>query len=150
MRLFQVLDARRRLCLGALAGNRADVIMPGQSGPATTLDLLTAVDEDGLDLAAWLDDKREGGGVVSVDWTALEGTGRTDGYTLAIPITPPEVWGAGVTYRRSADFREEGLGIYDKIYEAPRPELFFKATASRSVGPHGAIGRRKDSAFFRS
>ena len=60
---------------------------------------------------------------------------------------PPEVWGAGVTYRRSADFREEGLGIYDKIYEAPRPELFFKATASRSAGPHQPIGRRKDSAF---
>ena len=32
--------------------------------------------------------------------------------------TPPEVWGCGVTYRRSADFREEGLGIYDRIYEA--------------------------------
>jgi 2-dehydro-3-deoxy-D-arabinonate dehydratase len=147
MRLFQVLDARRRLCLGALAGNRADVIMPGQSGPATTLDLLTAVDQDGLDLAAWLHEKREGGGVVTVDWGALERTGRAGDYTLAIPITPPEVWGAGVTYRRSADFREEGLGIYDKIYEAPRPELFFKATASRSVGPHAAIGRRKDSAF---
>ena len=53
---------------------------------------------------------------------------------------PPEVWGAGVTYRRSADFREEGLGIYDKIYEAPRPELFFKATASRSAGPHQPVG----------
>lgn len=147
MRLFQALDARRRLCLGVLTGDRADVIMPGQSGPATTLDLLTAVDQDGLDLQAWLHEKREGGGVVSVDWGALERTGRSEGYTLTIPIVPPEVWGAGVTYRRSADFREEGLGIYDKIYEAPRPELFFKATASRSVGPHAAVGRRKDSAF---
>ena len=84
---------------------------------------------------------------MSVDWAALEKTGKAGGFTLAIPIVPPEVWGAGVTYRRSADFREEGLGIYDKIYEAPRPELFFKATASRSAGPHQPVGRRKDFAF---
>ena len=77
---------------------------------------------------------------MSVDWAALEKTGKAGGFTLAIPIVPPEVWGAGVTYRRSADFREEGLGIYDKIYEAPRPELFFKATASRSAGPHQPVG----------
>ena len=147
MRLFQVLDAQGRLCPGALAGDRADVITPGQPGPASTLALLTAVDQDGLDLAAWFDERRRGGGTVTVNWPALERTGKADGYTLTIPIVPPEVWGAGVTYRRSADFREEGLGIYDKIYEAPRPELFFKATASRSVGPHEAIGRRKDSEF---
>jgi 2-dehydro-3-deoxy-D-arabinonate dehydratase len=147
MRLFQVLDAQGRLCPGALVGGNAVVATAGQAGFATTLDLLTAVDRDGLDLAAWFESQRRDGTTVSVDWAALERVGRADGYTLAIPIVPPEVWGAGVTYRRSADFREEGLGIYDKIYEAPRPELFFKATASRSVGPHAAIGRRKDSAF---
>ena len=147
MRLFQVLDAQGRLCPGALAGDRADVATAGQAGFASTLDLLTAADQDGLDLAGWFDEQRTGGVTVSVDWAALEKTGKAGGFTLAIPIVPPEVWGAGVTYRRSADFREEGLGIYDKIYEAPRPELFFKATASRSAGPHQPIGRRKDSAF---
>ena len=136
-----------RLCPGALAGGRADVATAGQAGFASTLDLLTAADQDGLDLAGWFDEQRKGGVTVSVDWAALEKTGKAGGFTLAIPIVPPEVWGAGVTYRRSADFREEGLGIYDKIYEAPRPELFFKATASRSAGPHQPVGRRKDSAF---
>ncbi len=75
-------------------------------------------------------------------------------WQLAIPMTPPEVWGCGVTYRRSADFREEGLGIYDRIYEADRPELFYKASAARSVGParadrpaprFGVHGRRAGS-----
>ena len=146
MRLFQVLDAQGRLCLGVLAGGRADVIPAGQPGPATTLDLLTAIERDGFDAAGWLEERRAGG-AVSVDWPTLERTGKNGSFTLTIPIVPPEVWGAGVTYRRSADFREEGLGIYDKIYEADRPELFFKATASRSVGPHEPIGRRKDSAF---
>ena len=50
-----------------------------------------------------------------------------------------EVWGAGVTYERSRDGRiEESTegGIYDRIYVARRPEVFFKATAQRVVG-HG-------------
>ena len=65
----------------------------------------------------------------------------------AVPFSPPEVWGAGVTYKRSADFREEGSGIYDRVYAEPRPELFFKATASRCAGPGQPIGRRRDSTF---
>jgi 2-dehydro-3-deoxy-D-arabinonate dehydratase len=62
------------------------------------------------------------------------------------------VWGAGITYRRSREYYEahtgEGgrtKGIYDYVYEAKRPELFFKATAARAVGPNGTIGIRKDS-----
>ena len=51
--------------------------------------------------------------------------------SLACPVTPPEVWGAGVTYRRSADFREEGTGFYNRVYDAERPELFFKASPGR-------------------
>ena len=65
-------------------------------------------------------------------------------------MTPAEVWGAGVTYKRSADFREEGTGIYDRVYAAPRPELFFKATAARCVAHGQAIGRRRDSTFTAS
>jgi 2-dehydro-3-deoxy-D-arabinonate dehydratase len=67
-----------------------------------------------------------------------------------VPVDAPEVWGAGVTYRRSADFREEGTGFYDRVYEAERPELFFKASAWRSVGPGEPIGRRRDSGFTAS
>ena len=60
-----------------------------------------------------------------------------------------EVWGAGVTYERSKVAREEesdtGGSFYDLVYRAPRPELFFKATPSRVVGPGRAIRVRRDT-----
>jgi 2-dehydro-3-deoxy-D-arabinonate dehydratase len=63
------------------------------------------------------------------------------------------VWGAGITYRRSREYYSEhdtgqahrGKGIYDYVYEAERPELFYKGSAARSVGPHAAVGLRGDS-----
>jgi 2-dehydro-3-deoxy-D-arabinonate dehydratase len=70
------------------------------------------------------------------------------GGTLLPPVDTQEVWGAGVTYERSRDGRiEESTdgGIYDRIYEARRPELFLKATAQRVVGDGGAVGVRADS-----
>lgn len=67
---------------------------------------------------------------------------------LLRPVVPPEVWAAGVTYERSREARlaeTTTVGIYDKIYDAERPELFLKATASRCVGPNIPIGIRTDS-----
>lgn len=68
---------------------------------------------------------------------------------LMLPIHPPEVWGCGVTYKRSAEMRDEDTtgakGIYDYVYFSERPELFFKATASRCSGPNDYISIRKDS-----
>ena len=68
-------------------------------------------------------------------------------------LVPPvaidtEVWGAGVTYQRSRDARKEESGIpdvYQLVYEADRPELFFKATARRTVGHEGEVGIRADA-----
>ena len=59
-----------------------------------------------------------------------------------------EIWGAGVTYSRSRDARIEESGVpdvYQRVYEADRPELFFKGTAARTVEPGGEIGIRIDS-----
>jgi 2-dehydro-3-deoxy-D-arabinonate dehydratase len=70
------------------------------------------------------------------------------GGTLLAPVESQEVWGAGVTYERSRDGRiEESTegSVYDRIYVARRPEVFFKATASRVVGPGQPIGVRADS-----
>jgi 2-dehydro-3-deoxy-D-arabinonate dehydratase len=77
---------------------------------------------------------------------------------LLAPLDAPEIWGAGITYRRSADYytahdsgathdphRGRTKGIYDDVYESARPELFFKATMSRAVGPNGRIAVRRDS-----
>lgn len=69
--------------------------------------------------------------------------------TLLPPIDDQEVWGAGVTYERSKVARQEesadGGSFYDQVYRADRPELFFKATPSRVVGPGAAIRVRSDS-----
>ena len=66
---------------------------------------------------------------------------------LLAPIDAPEVWGCGVTYKRSADMRDDDSeqDIYSRVYHADRPEIFFKATPSRCVGPNGFIGIRSDS-----
>lgn len=59
-----------------------------------------------------------------------------------------EIWGAGVTYLRSRDARKEESGVpdvYQRVYEADRPELFFKSNARRTVGTLGEIGIRADS-----
>lgn len=66
---------------------------------------------------------------------------------LLAPIDSPEVWGCGVTYKRSADMRDDDSeqDIYSRVYHADRPEIFFKATPPRCVGPNGYIGIRSDS-----
>jgi 2-dehydro-3-deoxy-D-arabinonate dehydratase len=68
---------------------------------------------------------------------------------LAAPIASEiELWGAGVTYLRSRDARKEESGVpdvYQRVYEAARPELFFKSTAVRARGTAAPIGIRYDS-----
>lgn len=67
---------------------------------------------------------------------------------LVAPVIPEEVWAAGVTYERSRDARmheSTEQDVYARVYEAERPELFFKATGSRVVGPGAPVGLRSDS-----
>ncbi|WP_435361777.1 fumarylacetoacetate hydrolase family protein [Haloarchaeobius sp. DFWS5] len=67
---------------------------------------------------------------------------------VGLPVLPQEVWAAGVTYHISEQAREAESGkpeVYLDVYEGERPELFLKATPSRTVGPGEAIGVRGDS-----
>lgn len=70
---------------------------------------------------------------------------------LHAPIDRQEVWAAGVTYFRSRTARIEesraatGGTFYDLVYNADRPELFFKAAAWRVVGPGGTVRIRRDA-----
>ena len=72
---------------------------------------------------------------------------------LLAPIGSQEVWAAGVTYFRSRSARMEeaksagGGNFYDRVYNAERPELFFKATPSRVVGQHGKVAIRQDATW---
>lgn len=59
-----------------------------------------------------------------------------------------EVWAAGVTYKRSSEARQEEsqvADVYSRVYDAARPELFFKSVAWRTVGHDEPIGVREDS-----
>ena len=73
------------------------------------------------------------------------------GTDILAPIDHQEVWAAGVTYYRSRGARMEeskdagGGTFYDRVYSAERPELFFKSTASRTVGTGGKVRIRGDA-----
>lgn len=60
-----------------------------------------------------------------------------------------EVWAAGVTYHRSREARvaesERSADVYERVYDAQRPELFFKSAAWRVTGPGGKVSIRADS-----
>ena len=70
---------------------------------------------------------------------------------LCAPILSQEVWAAGVTYRRSRTARMEeskdagGGTFYDRVYEAERPELFFKSTPHRVAAPGSEVRIRADA-----
>lgn len=71
---------------------------------------------------------------------------------LRAPVDPDqEVWAAGVTYLRSKAARMEesefAATAYDRVYEAVRPELFFKAVGTRVVGPGEPVGIRRDASW---
>lgn len=84
---------------------------------------------------------------------AVRGARTVDGVPAQLwaPIQSQEVWAAGVTYYRSRTARMEeskdagGGTFYDQVYEAERPELFFKATPHRVANPGGPVRIRADS-----
>lgn len=86
--------------------------------------------------------------------TTLVPTGKSiDAYQVLPPIENQELWACGVTYLRSKLGRQEeskatgGSDFYAKVYDAERPEVFFKATAHRVVGHGDKVNIRKDSVW---
>ena len=68
---------------------------------------------------------------------------------LRTPIERQEVWAAGVTYLRSKTARMEESGFsanaYDRVYDAARPEIFFKSLPQKVVSPGEPVGIRQDA-----
>ena len=119
---------------GVLADGRVRFLQRSQTDRPTTLsDLLHSAAP--IDLATSLLDPTAEVNVKDV--------------TLLPPLDHQEVWAAGVTYKRSREARErESAGaarFYDLVYTAARPELFFKATARRVVGPGAFVRIRQDA-----
>jgi 2-dehydro-3-deoxy-D-arabinonate dehydratase len=147
---FQAAGGARRV--GVLDGDAVIDITSPRTGITSVLDLVvqgrTAA---GVERLA----RRLAGGPhrPRLAWAALDRAPRPRTGGLLAPIDPPEVWGAGITYRRSREYYAEhevdhghrGRGIYDYVYEAERPELFYKGSAARTVGPHAPVGLRGDS-----
>ncbi len=83
---------------------------------------------------------------------AVQGREHINNYLLP-PIGTQEVWAAGVTYLRSRDARMDeskdagAADCYSKVYDAERPELFFKAAPQRVAGHLAAVYIRPDSAW---
>jgi 2-dehydro-3-deoxy-D-arabinonate dehydratase len=105
--------------------------------------------ELGLDALLATDDPL---GRIRTEWD--HGTPSEAPTTLLAPIGSQELWAAGVTYFRSrvarmAESEAAGGGsFYDRVYDADRPELFFKSTAARVVGPGGRMRLRRDSRWM--
>lgn len=83
----------------------------------------------------------------------LPGTDAAATDTALPPMQNQELWASGVTYLRSKVERQEeskgggGADFYQRVYEAERPELFFKATRHRIVGHGGKVRIRADSSW---
>ncbi len=107
---------------------------PGQFGAASMADLLA------MPLSQLRDVCAVPGGV-PIRSQEAELLAPVDGRT--------DVWAAGVTYERSRDARVveslDSADIYERVYTAARPELFFKSAAWRVVGPGGTVSARGDS-----
>jgi 2-dehydro-3-deoxy-D-arabinonate dehydratase len=128
--LFRVAlpDGSVRLARGPVDGGPAELLAEGLS-----VEILLRRGEHGL--AAALEND---GSAASVP----------EGSRILAPVDSQEVWAAGVTYERSRDARMEEsaeASVYDRVYDAPRPELFFKAPGWRIRGHGEPVGIRVDS-----
>jgi 2-dehydro-3-deoxy-D-arabinonate dehydratase len=72
-----------------------------------------------------------------------------DSVRLLTPVESQEVWAAGVTYLRSKEARmvesEFSANAYDRVYDAARPEIFFKSLPDKVVSPREPVGIRSDA-----
>jgi 2-dehydro-3-deoxy-D-arabinonate dehydratase len=80
----------------------------------------------------------------------VENANRIIEEEILAPVGSQELWACGVTYLRSKEGRQEeskdagGGDFYARVYEAERPEVFFKSTSHRIVGHNGNLRIRKD------
>ncbi len=150
MKLVQVYDPKKGLQAGKLDGEKVYPVIYEEKGVRTVLDLVEYTTAVNMELSEVVDElaARE---PLPLSLAALSVAPDPRRAHLAIPISPPEVWACGVTYKKSAEFRDEDTqtskGIYDHVYFAERPELFFKGRAAHCTGTNDFIGLRSDSKF---
>jgi 2-dehydro-3-deoxy-D-arabinonate dehydratase len=121
------------MAVGCVVGDNFQPLRTGAAAEEALTELLEAGDSP-----QWIDSHAPQSPPVALDEV-----------TLLPPIDAQEVWAAGVTYKRSRTARMEessnAASCYDRVYLAPRPELFFKATAHRVAGHSQPLRIRRDS-----
>ncbi|WP_067927615.1 fumarylacetoacetate hydrolase family protein [Alicyclobacillus shizuokensis] len=142
IRTLRYLDpSDGRVQLGLLEGD--DVYSITRQIPEWTcpIDMWRVLTVLGVPLASAVQRLLQGPALSFID---LERGGR-----LLPPVACPEVWASGVTYERSRDARNAETqlqdSVYDRVYIAERPELFFKSTYRRLVAPEQPLSLRSDS-----
>lgn len=127
--------------LAAREGRKAYDLTAAREGLGSFRDLATVAGVVGTDIDSVAE-------MLTADAPLLDAESIAE--RAMMPAVPDEVWAAGVTYAVSGDAREEESGrdeLYEDVFEGERPEIFFKATPSRTVGPGKDIGIRADSTW---
>jgi 2-dehydro-3-deoxy-D-arabinonate dehydratase len=131
MKIARVEWVSKQVEVGILDGDRLNL-----TGFETPLDLLVSPDMPSAD--------------EYLSWPQLL-AGTYPKARLLAPIDPPEVWAYGFTYERGPQFSQSPViprgPAYTAAIEAGRPEIFFKTTGFRVVGPNDNIGIRGDSCY---
>ncbi len=135
MQLAKLLNSSGIQCVGRVGQDTIEVIDLAAGHYSSLSSLLAAEDVAGAALA-------------------LPATGEKIAIATARllpPIDAQEVWAAGVTYKRSQTARmeesEAAASCYDRVYQSPRPELFFKATPHRVRGSGDSLRIRSDATW---
>lgn len=151
MRYYTLIDAdgKRRLTAEAREGTLTDLtaLRPSLTDLA---DLARAAWLAGQSIDALARRIIGDGGGPAAEYGLADALSGAGDMRVALPFRPPEVWAAGVTYKTSEMERRRESGtpdVYSQVYNAARPEVFFKATADRCVAHLDAVGIRADSAW---
>lgn len=133
--------------LGAVYGDRVVDLSAREPRLCSSLGALLAAPAGAL--VDVLD--RYGGASADYSFAALDRAPAPDVPYLLAPLDAQEVWAAGVTYTRSRQARMEesevSADIYARVYDAERPEIFFKAVPARVAGPNAPVAVRADASW---
>ena len=153
MRYYRLVNSTGDLCLSAETGEGLlENLTSVEDDVTDILDLIKASSITGEsidDLARRILDSGESE-QISLSDIIHDNPDVGSEWAIDRPFDPPEVWAAGVTYKNSElERRRESdtPDIYSKVYNADRPEVFFKSTSERCMGPFDDVGIRSDSSW---
>lgn len=140
MRIIRFVNQDGKKVLAALTNEEKVFVLPQDE----FVSLINEAEEKGTSILSLVEEAINGATPLDVNVADLE---------LLTPVDAPEVWACGVTYQKSKEARNyeatqgklDATTFYDKVYDAERPEVFFKSTSARTVHPNQELYLRSDS-----